>query len=72
MAPASVPSAVAMTTLAGADATGSATKEGMEVRTRAEVDPAVGSRDDHGWGTVQFTADSFRPGGTLRTGSSWK
>jgi len=67
MEPASVPSAVAMTTLAGADATGSATKESMEVRTRAEVDPAVGSRDDHGWGTVQFTVDSSRPGGARPT-----
>ena len=35
----------------------------MEVRARAEVDPAVGSRDEHGRGTVQFTEDSSRPGG---------
>jgi transposase len=67
IAPASVPSAVAMTTLAGADATGSAKKKSMEVRARAEVDPAILSRDDHGRGTVQFTEDSSRPGGARPT-----
>ena len=67
IAPASVPSVVAKTTFAGADATGSAKKKSMEVRARAEVDPAVGSRDEHGRGTVQFTEDSSRPGGARPT-----
>jgi hypothetical protein len=63
---------VATTTVAGADATGSAKKESMEVRARAEVDPVILSRDDHGRGMLQFTEDSSRLGGARRTTATEK